>query len=125
MAQAFSQVGVALSSGAFNYTTNIAQRERFDLEATSVPKAPVWFLAVVCALYALMALVVFIAALVLRGDKDTREAQRKLGLQNVDDIFLSNVKQAVAPLGDIASDSDSDDTAGRRHKKKGWGLLSR
>ena len=87
IARSFSQVAVALSSGAFGYTTNLQQRERRDRTVTQVPKAPVWFLAVVCMLYALVSLGVFIGAFLLRRDEDVKEVQRRLGLEDAEDAL--------------------------------------
>ena len=98
MARAFSQVAVALSSGAFKYTTNIAQRQRWDVLVTSVPKASVWFLAIVCALYAFVSLVIFVIALFLWRNERIRELQRHLGLENVNDV-LGSTKIQYKDLG--------------------------
>ena len=98
MARSFSQVAIALSSGAFNYTTNINQRQRWDILATTVPKAPVLFLATVCALYALFSLIIFAVAIRLRRDPRIRERQTRLGLENVNDAL----KKAAAEYSALA-----------------------
>lgn len=100
MGRAFSQVAIALSSGAFNYTTNILQRERWDVEVTRVPKPPVWFLATVCALYALLALGAFGTALVFRRDEGTREVQRRLGLEDVNVILKKAMEKYLEKAED-------------------------
>jgi hypothetical protein len=66
MANSFSQVGIALASGAFNNTLNIKQRLRYDQLVTEVPKAALWFLVVVCFSYAALMLIIAIIACYLR-----------------------------------------------------------
>lgn len=110
MAKAFSQVAVALSSGAFGYTVNVAQRQREDVSITRVPKAPVWFLAIVCGWYALSALIVFVIALFLRRKEHVPGIQRRLGLGNVNDIVNEHTKMY---LGD-----EGEETAEKRHKSR-------
>jgi hypothetical protein len=78
MAVAFSQIGMALASGAFINALNIKQRLRFDLVVTKVPKAPFWFLVVVCFTYAAMGLVIFFIAFCLRRKEGYAKVQVQL-----------------------------------------------
>ena len=78
MAVSFSQVGIALASGAFNQTLNVQQRYRYDQAFTQVPKAVFWFLVVICLAYAALGLVIFIAAMWLRKTEGYARAQGEL-----------------------------------------------
>jgi hypothetical protein len=78
MGPAFSQVGMALASGAFASDFNIAQRQRWDQLLTVVPFAPLWFLVVACLLYAALGLGVTAAALVLRRKQHYSDVQARL-----------------------------------------------
>ena len=104
MARSFSQVGIALSSGAFIYTTNIAQRSHYDIDATSVPKNSVWFLASICALYAIVSIVLFVFALMLRNQDGVPEAHLKLWRVNEKDSDSSGADDTDDP-GDSAIDN--------------------
>lgn len=106
MARSFSQVAIALSAGAYNYTPNIVQRERWDQTVTSVPVAPVWFLATACALYALVAIIAFVIALVLRRNDVVRETQRRLGLENVNDAMTGTLGQDIDSASEDVVDYD-------------------
>ena len=121
MARAFSQVGVALSAGAFNYTTNIVQRARYDVSITVVPKAPVWFLAIACGLYALVSLGIFVAAMVLRTRPDVKAAQMRLKIApkqgSIRKIFVGGLVEDVGASVD-GYDSGSENGDKRREKER-------
>ena len=104
MSRAFSQVSIALSSGAFIYTTNIVQRGRWDIQITQVPKAAVWFLAVLCAGYALIVAVLFAVVMWLRKEEAIKRAQSELGLENVNDIAKRHIRAASGTWGKVARD---------------------
>ena len=70
MSTAFSQVGMALASGVFTSELNVQQRIRYDLQVTEVPKAPLWFLITVCLFYTVISIVAFVAAMILRRNKE-------------------------------------------------------
>jgi hypothetical protein len=76
MAIALSQIGMALAVGVFNYTDNVAQRQRINVIATKVPKAPLWLLLIVSATYLVVGTFYFIRALRLRTQ--TGETQLQL-----------------------------------------------
>ena len=57
LAQAFSEAGIAGSSGALNTVPNIAQRFRYDWTMTRVSKGPLILLVTTCLLYAVLGLV--------------------------------------------------------------------
>jgi hypothetical protein len=78
MADSFSQVGMALASGAFNNTLNILQRLRYDQVVTKVPKAAFWFLVVVCFTYAALGLIIAIMACYLRRRERYAKTQEEL-----------------------------------------------
>ena len=109
MARSFSQIGIALSSGPFTYTTNIAQRVRWDYEVTRIPHAPVWFLATACALFGLVSLIIFVVALLLRRIENIRTAQRRLKLQNVNELLKQMADDAVGEGSDTVEELRSDE----------------
>jgi hypothetical protein len=78
MGLSFSQIGMALVSGAFDITYATQQRERWYAIITVVPGFELWFLVVVCLLYAAFGIGVAIAAFALRRDHDI--ALRQAGL---------------------------------------------
>ena len=78
MSTAFSQIGIALASGAFTYELNSEQRIRYDLQVTQVPKAPLWFLVSVCLIYILMSLGALVAALALQRKTTIAETHANL-----------------------------------------------
>ena len=123
MARAFSQVGVALSAGAFNYTTNIVQRARYDVNITAVPKAPVWFLALACGLYALVSLGVFVVAMILRTRPDVKAAQVRLKITpkqgSMKEIFVGQLGGLVEEEGAFADGYDRDRRVEMNGEKSG------
>jgi hypothetical protein len=98
MEASFSQIGVALSWGAFNYTLNDEVRWRFDMTVTRVPKAPLFFLICTCLLYAVIATAIAIAALCLRRVKLHSDAQVEL-LPRTDVEALTFIKESATTLG--------------------------
>ena len=78
MGKAFSQTGMALASGVFDLDANIQQRYRWTLSVTKVPKAPFFYLVVVCLTYSVFGMVMTILALHLRRSKDVRDQQARL-----------------------------------------------
>ena len=100
MGRVFSQTAVALSRGAFNYTSNRAQLVRGDVTVTAVSKAAVWFLATACAVYALAALIVFVIALFLRRNEKIRNMQQQLGLEDIIHILKELAKKEADFVGE-------------------------
>jgi hypothetical protein len=78
MSVSFSQIGIALASGAFNNSLNIQQRYRHDSDLTKVPKAPFWFLVVVCFTYSALGLIIAFIAFWLRRTEDYARMQMDL-----------------------------------------------
>jgi hypothetical protein len=78
MADSFSQVGMALASGAFNNTPNVKERLRYDQLITKVPKAAFWLLVVVCFRYAALGLIIAIMACYLRRRERYARTQEEL-----------------------------------------------
>ena len=78
MAQAFSQTGMALASGAFDFDYNIYQRFRWTKSVTRVPKAPLFYLVVVCLVYSIFGMMMTLLALYLRRRPEVRDQQARL-----------------------------------------------
>ena len=78
MGKAFSQTGMALASGAFDFDHNIQQRFRWNRLVTKVPKAPFFYLVVVCLVYSVFGMVMTILALHLRRSPQVKDQQAKL-----------------------------------------------
>ena len=78
MGKAFSQTGMALASGVFDFDYNILQRFRWDKSVTMVPKAPLIYLVIVCLVYSVLGMVMTIWALHLRRRPDVRDQQARL-----------------------------------------------
>ena len=78
MATAFSQTGMALASGAFDFDSNIQQRFRWDVAVTKVPKAPFYYLVIVCLVYSVLGIVMSLVAIHLRRMPDVRDQQARL-----------------------------------------------
>ena len=78
MAQAFSQTGMALASGAFDFDNNVLQRFRWTLLVTMVPKAPFFYLVAVCLVYSAFGIVMTLLALHLRRSPEVRDQQARL-----------------------------------------------
>ncbi|KAL8736381.1 MAG: hypothetical protein Q9181_002433 [Wetmoreana brouardii] len=81
MTKAFSQIGMALASGTFDFDNNIQQRFRWTQTVTKVPKAPFYFLVVTCLLYSVFGMVMTVVAFYLRRTPEVREQQRRLMLE--------------------------------------------
>ena len=73
MSTAFSQTGMALASGAFDFDNNSLAPVRWTVTVTNVQKAPFWFLVIVCLVYSVFGMVMTVVALLLR---------RTLGVRN-------------------------------------------
>lgn len=78
MGKAFSQTGMALASGVFDFDNNILQRFRWTLSVTKVPKAPFFYLVVVCLVYSVVGMVMTVLALHLRRSPEVKDQQAKL-----------------------------------------------
>ena len=78
MGTAFSQVGMALASGAFDFDNDTLVRFRWTVDVTKIEKAPYWFLVVVCLLYSAFGLVMTVLAFLLRRNSEVREQRAKL-----------------------------------------------
>ena len=78
MSTAFSQTGMALASGAFDFDDNAIMRRRWTVNVTKVPKAPFWFLVIVCLIYSVFGIVMTIAAFLLRRTPEIRDQQARL-----------------------------------------------
>ena len=57
---------------------NIQQRFRYDLQVTEIPKAPLWFLVVVCLIYIVLSIIVMTTAMILRRNKQIAANHAKL-----------------------------------------------
>ena len=78
MGKAFSQTGMALASGVFDFDHNIQQRFRWTVSVTKVPKAPFFYLVVVCLVYSAFGMVMTVLALRLRRIPEVKHQQAKL-----------------------------------------------
>ena len=78
MGKAFSQTGMALASGAYDFDYNVLQRFRWNKSVTRVPKAPLFYLVVVCLVYSVFGMVMTVFALHLRRRPDVRDQQARL-----------------------------------------------
>lgn len=78
MGKAFSQTGIALASGVFDFDNNIQQRFRWTVSVTKVPKAPFFYLVVVCLVYSIFGMVMTVLALHLRRRPEIKNQQAKL-----------------------------------------------
>ena len=78
MGKAFSQTGMALASGVFDFDNNIQQRFRWNVSVTKVPKAPFFYLVVVCLVYSVFGMVMTILALHLRRSPQVKDQQARL-----------------------------------------------
>ncbi len=79
MALALSQIGLALSSGAFQAAPVLKSRLRTYVAATAVPKAALWWLLATSLVYKFVGLFYFVRALrlILRG-RNMRDVQSAL-----------------------------------------------
>ena len=78
MGKAFSQTGMALASGVFDFDNNIQQRFRWTVSVTKVPKAPFFYLVVVCLVYSVFGIMMTGLALHLRRRPEVKDQQAKL-----------------------------------------------
>lgn len=78
LGKAFSQTGMALASGVFDFDYNILQRFRWNKSVTRVPKAPLIYLVTVCLVYSVFGMVMTVLALHLRRRPDVRDQQARL-----------------------------------------------
>ena len=78
MGKAFSQTGMALASGVFDFDNNIQQRFRWNVSVTKVPKAPFFYLVVVCLVYSVFGMVMTVLALHLRRSPQVKDQQARL-----------------------------------------------
>ena len=81
MSTAFSQTGMALASGAFDFSDDAQARLRWTVQVTKVYKAPFWFLVVVCLVYSVFGMVMTGVAFFLRRSPEVRDQQAKLMAQ--------------------------------------------
>ncbi|KAI4195552.1 MAG: hypothetical protein LQ350_007127 [Teloschistes chrysophthalmus] len=101
MSRSFSQIGMALASGVFDTDSNIQQRFRYTTNVTRVPKAPFWFLVILCLLYSAFGMVMTVTAFYLRRMPEVREQQARLMVEwapellhkdsNKDELLYSNI----------------------------------
>lgn len=87
MGKFLSQTGMALASGVFDFDNNILQRFRWTVLVTKVPKAPFFYLVVVCLVYSVFGMVMTALALHLRRRPDVRDQQAKLMLEWAPDLL--------------------------------------
>jgi hypothetical protein len=78
MSLSFSQIGMALASGAFKTTYSSKQRERYYATVTEVPGYILWFMILVCLLYVAFGIGITVAAFMLRRDPVCAENQAQL-----------------------------------------------
>ena len=78
MGQSFSQTGMALASGVFDFDNNTMQRVRYDADVTRVHKAPFIYLVTVCLVYSVFGMVMTGVAFYLRRTPEVRDQQAKL-----------------------------------------------
>ena len=105
MAKAFSQTAMALASGPFDVDDNLVQRFRWSVQVTRVPKAPFWYLVVVCLVYAVFGIVMTMVAFYLRRVKEVREQHAKLMVEwgpvleeQIEDKALEKVESRSASI---------------------------
>ena len=114
MSKAFSQTGMALASGVFTYDKNIAQRFRYDLIVTKVPKAPFWYLNVCCLLVSTLGFVLMAGAVGLRRSERVRSHQVKLIPKAFGEDFELSLPAVVEFGGKIGDAKEADDDQFRR-----------
>ena len=78
MGSSFSRVGMALASGAFLAGKSNTQRQRYDMRLTGVYQPALWFLVMICLIYAALSLGILIAAFALRKKSDYSRMQNEL-----------------------------------------------
>ena len=75
MSISFSQTGMALASGPFDFDDDALVRLRWTVTVTKVHKAPFWFLVITCFVYAVFGMAMTILAFLLRRTPEIREHQ--------------------------------------------------
>ena len=75
MGNAFSQTGMALASGVFDFDENVQQRFRWTEDVTQIQKAPFHFLVVVCLVYSVFGMVMTTVAFSLRRAPQVKDQQ--------------------------------------------------
>lgn len=78
MGTAFSQTGMALASGAFDFNNTALARLRWTVTVTKVPKAPYWFLVMACLMYSVFGFIMTVVALFLRRMPAIQDQQARL-----------------------------------------------
>lgn len=79
MSTSFSQTGMALASGAFDFDVETASaRLRWTVPTTVVYKAPFWFLVITCLVYSVFGFIMTIVAFLLRRTPEIRDQQSRL-----------------------------------------------
>ena len=109
MGKAFSQTGMALASGVFDFDHNIQQRYRWTVSVTKVPKAPLFYLVVICLVYSVFGMAMTVLALHLRRRPDVRDQQARL----------------MVEWGPELLEMDHEKEKRREEEKKGGGRLQR
>ncbi|KAL6715332.1 hypothetical protein ACLMJK_007598 [Lecanora helva] len=112
MSTAFSQVGMALASGAFDFDkddNHTQARLRWTTDVTRVPKAPFWFLVVVCLVYSVFGMVMTVVAFVLRQKPGVRDEQARLIVRWGPELQDMSARQEKRGKGRNDSDGDSLD----------------
>jgi len=112
MAKAFSQTGMALASGAFSLESTTKQRFRWTVNATKVPKAPFFYLVVVCLVYSVFGMAMTILALHLRTKPEVRDRQARLMVEWGPEVFMHKEKSKGEEKGD-----DDDAEEGKRERR--------
>ena len=123
MAKAFSQTAMALASGPFDVDDNLAQRFRWSVRVTQVPKAPFWYLVMVCLVYAVFGMVMTVVAFYLRRVKEVREQHAKLMVEwgpvleeQMEDKALEKVESGSASITGEMLARRSDDRNDREDR---------
>ena len=115
MAKALSQTGIALASGAFDLDKNIQQRFRYTISITKVPKAPFFFLVVVCLVYSVFGMVMTVLALHLRRRPKIRDQQAKLMVEWAPDLLeVDNVEKKEKKKKRVGDGHENEDRMSRR-----------
>lgn len=115
MGKAFSQTGMALASGVFDFDNNIQQRFRWTVSVTKVPKAPLFYLVVVCLVYSVFGMVMTVLALHLRRSPEVKDQQAKLmvewgpALLDIDDHEKKKKTRREREKEDASSQRSSSD----------------
>ena len=109
MGRALSQTGMALASGAFDFDNNIQQRFRWTVSVTKVPKAPFFYLVVVCLVYSVFGMVMTALALHLRRRPEIKDQQAKLMVEWGPELFGKDHREKERRKEDGPSQRSSSD----------------